>query len=186
MLSTYEDSTSLPEDGHIPLDPLAQPVALDIEVIRRLQFQPEPVRGAEETRQTERGIGSHRPRAVHDLVDPAGRDLQALGQSVLRKLQGLEELLEQNLAGMNRRQTLTGLPTLLSDNQRSQPPGHRRPPTRNTRATGRSLECSTARPGFRPAQQNIQARGSGCRGDARENEPPQGPSEIGRASCRER
>ena len=41
----------LPQNRHFPGEPAAQPLAFHIQVVRRLQVQPEPIRGAKEPRQ---------------------------------------------------------------------------------------------------------------------------------------
>src|SRR5579875_950712 len=81
---------------------IAQPVLLHLQVIAGLQVAPEPLRGAEEPRQPQRRVGADAPLAVHDLVDPPGRDLDLLRQLVLAHRELLEELLQQHLPWMHR------------------------------------------------------------------------------------
>src|SRR5580658_115832 len=70
----------------------AQPVFLDFQVIAGLQVQPEPLGGAEVPGQPQRGVRSDAPLAVDDLVDPAGRDIDRLGQLILAHAQRREEV----------------------------------------------------------------------------------------------
>jgi len=75
----------------------AKPVLLGLQVITGLQVQPEPLGSAEVPGQPQRRVRSDAALAVHDLIDPPGRDIDRLGQLVLAHTQRGEELLQQDL-----------------------------------------------------------------------------------------
>src|SRR2546429_7923004 len=85
-----------------PVERIAEPVFLGFQVIPGLQMDPEPLGGAEEAGQPQRRVRADAALAVHDLVDPPGRDPDLLGQLVLAHRKRLEELLQQDLAWMHR------------------------------------------------------------------------------------
>ena len=92
---------------------MPQPVAFDLKFETRLEVEPEPLRCAEEPRQTQGGVGGHRSLAVHDLIDPAGRHTEALRQTVLRQTKRLEKIFPQHLTRVHRPQPLPGHGLLL-------------------------------------------------------------------------
>jgi len=63
-----------------PLQRISEPVFLDLQVIPGLQVDPEPLRGAEEPGQPQRRVRADAALAVHDLVDPPGRDPDLLAR----------------------------------------------------------------------------------------------------------
>lgn len=73
----------------------------DIEVVSRLEIEPEHLGGPEEPRQTEGGVGRDRSFPMNDLVDSPWSDAHVLGQSILTQAHRDHELLEENFAGMN-------------------------------------------------------------------------------------
>ena len=94
-----------------------QLIALDFEVVMHLESQPELLARAKVTRQLQGRIYGDRPRPVNDLVDAPGWHVYALRLAVLAQFEGLQELLLENLAGVNgrgehrgRRATGGGLP----------------------------------------------------------------------------
>jgi hypothetical protein len=68
----------------------------------RLKIEPKLLGRAEVTGEAEGCVGSDGALSKDDLIDAAGRDGDVLGEAVLRKPHGLEELLKENLAGVNR------------------------------------------------------------------------------------
>jgi len=80
-------SIRTPKDFNLGLEAIAEAVFLCLEVEARLEIEPKPLRRTEEARQTECRIGRTAPLAVHDLVDPAWRYRNALGESVLANVQ---------------------------------------------------------------------------------------------------
>src|SRR5690606_19268998 len=87
---------------HLGLEALAKtvPLALQVEVV--LQIEPELFGSSEIPGQLEGRVGRERALPQHDLIDASGGDADVFGQVVLAQLQGLQELLHQSLAGMNR------------------------------------------------------------------------------------
>jgi len=81
----------------------AEVVLFGLEVVSRLQVEPEPVGGREVSGQSQRGVCGDPALAVDDLVDPSWGDPDGDGQPVLGDLQRDEELLEENLPGVDRR-----------------------------------------------------------------------------------
>src|SRR5215831_11085392 len=80
----------------------AEPVLLHLQVIAGLQVDPEPLGGTEEPGQPQRRVGADPPLAVHDLVDPPGRNPDLLRHLVLAHPQRLEELFQQDLTRVHR------------------------------------------------------------------------------------
>lgn len=66
-----------------------------------LEAQPKPARGPEVPGQPHSGVGGDAALAEDDLVDPARRDADLPRQPVLAQTERLEELFEQDLAGMD-------------------------------------------------------------------------------------
>src|ERR1700722_17773018 len=97
----------------------AESVLLGLQVIAGLQVQPEPLGSAEVPGQPQRGVRGDPALAVHDLVNPPGRDNDRLGQLILAHTQRLEELLEQNLPRVHRRHDRIVCHWLLLSSQRS-------------------------------------------------------------------
>ena len=74
-------------------------VLLDLEVVSRLQVEPEPVGRREVSGQPQRGVCGDPALAADDLVDPPWGDTDGDSQPLLGDLQRDEELLEENLPG---------------------------------------------------------------------------------------
>src|SRR6266571_160182 len=107
-----------------------------LQIVVRLQSQPEAFRGAEEGGEPQRRIGGERALAEHDLVDAARGHAGSAGERVLADPHGHEELLEQDLAGMDVAQPLCH--TRSSSDSRRCPRRPHRPRSSGSRcATGR-------------------------------------------------
>lgn len=65
------------------VEAVTQAISCHIQVIVRLQAEPELCRGSEEARQALRGVGTHAPLAEHDRVDAARRYVNSNRQAVL-------------------------------------------------------------------------------------------------------
>ena len=59
------------------------------------------LRSAKIARQPESCIGGYRPLTVDNLVDAAGVHTNIFGETILRDAQGVQELLKQNLPGVD-------------------------------------------------------------------------------------
>ena len=101
-----EGSACPAQYGHFLSQPTAQAIILDLQVVPGLKIQPKPGRRAEVAREPESRIGRDTSVSVHDLVDPARRNAQVPRHPVLRELERLQELLEQDLSRVNRGQLL--------------------------------------------------------------------------------
>jgi hypothetical protein len=89
---------------NLGLEAVAEAFLLHLQVVCGLEVDPEPIRGPEVARKPEGGVGRDGSKAVHDLIDPAWRYADVLRQAVLTQPHGLQELLEQDLAGVYRRE----------------------------------------------------------------------------------
>jgi hypothetical protein len=69
-------------------------------IMSGLQVHPELGRVLEVTGKQKRGLGSDAALPAHQFIHPVERDMQSAGEAGLSKPQRVEELLEQNLAGM--------------------------------------------------------------------------------------
>jgi hypothetical protein len=70
------------------------------QIIVHLQAEKEAFRQAEIAREPKVSVGSNISLAQHDLVDAARRDVNGTRQRVLAEAHRLEELFEQDFAGM--------------------------------------------------------------------------------------
>src|SRR5664280_331965 len=117
--------TGLGQDDDFLGETVAEAILLHFEVVARLEVEPEPLRRPEVAGETQGGVGRDRALPVHYLVDPSRRDARVLGHAVLRDLERFDELLEQDLAGMDRcelcRPSRAPVP---SGSQRSRRHGH--------------------------------------------------------------
>jgi hypothetical protein len=68
-----------------------------------LKIKPELRGDAKVTSETQRGVRRDAPVAMNNFVDAAGRDADILRQAILRNAHRLEELLQENLAGVDGR-----------------------------------------------------------------------------------
>jgi hypothetical protein len=79
----------------------SQPVLLDLKIVAGLEIHPKPLRGPEITGQTKRRIRGDGTLALDDLVDAPRGNTDVLCHAVLADPHGDEELLKQNLPGMD-------------------------------------------------------------------------------------
>src|SRR5690606_33306848 len=80
----------------------------DVALIVALQVDPELSRRAEVPREPQRRVCGDPPLAVHDLVDPPGRDADRHGELVLCDAEALDEVLHEDLARVNRLDPVSG------------------------------------------------------------------------------
>lgn len=66
-------------------------IALDFEIVARLQIQPKAIAGAKIPSEPQGGVGSDRARTMNDLVDAAGRDADIVREPILREAERLEK-----------------------------------------------------------------------------------------------
>lgn len=81
---------------------VAEPVALDFELVAALQVQPEPFAGAEVPGETQGRVGGDAALAVNDLVDPARGHADRDGDTVLCDPEWFDVVELQDLTGMDR------------------------------------------------------------------------------------
>src|SRR5258706_280809 len=105
-------------------DGFARFAAGHAQIVFRLQSQPGFGRDGEIDAEAERGIGGDGAGAVHDAVNPIGRDVEITCKAIDADTEGSHEFLEQNFAGVNRRELFGGSTSALSDSQRFR---HRKP-----------------------------------------------------------
>src|SRR6185437_11757696 len=72
-----------------------------LQIVTRLDIDPEFRLHAEEAAEPQRRVGADGAAAQHDLVDAARRHTDRLGEPVLRDLHRFEEILQENFAGVN-------------------------------------------------------------------------------------
>src|SRR5436190_6390288 len=95
-----------------------------------LHVHPELRRRLEELREPQRRIGGYPSLAPHELIEAHGRHPQRLGRRGLRHLERLQELLEKNLARVNRRSQAGRITRdALSGSPRNKRRAHHAPPT---------------------------------------------------------
>src|SRR5690606_13839173 len=82
--------------------------ASDVALIVALQVDPELGRRAEVPSEPQRRVCGDPPLSVHDLIDPPGRDADRFVALVLRDPEVLDEILEEDLARVNRLDTVSG------------------------------------------------------------------------------
>jgi hypothetical protein len=70
------------------------------QIVVHLQAEKEPFRQAEIAGEPQIGVGGDIPLAQHDLVDAARRDVNRARQGILAEAHRLEELFEQDFAGV--------------------------------------------------------------------------------------
>ena len=81
---------------------VAQSVLLEVQVMLRLEFQPELGRRVEVAGQAQRRIGRDAPSARDNLVDPARIDADIERQPMLTQPQRRQKLLLEDFTGMDR------------------------------------------------------------------------------------
>ena len=86
-------------------------------VVIGLQAEPETCGGAECTGKAQGGVGGNGALAGADLADPGSRNTDSLGQPVFADPHRFKELVQQDLAGMNIRQSVhSGLQSVIIAN----------------------------------------------------------------------
>jgi hypothetical protein len=75
---------------NLGLEPVAEAFFLHLQIVCGLEVGPEPIRGPEVARKPEGGVGRDGSKAVHDLVDPAGRYADVLRQALWLGKQAME------------------------------------------------------------------------------------------------
>src|SRR3954447_15079778 len=80
-------------------------MALQLQIIARLQVEPAPLGRAGKPRQPQRGVGRHGAGAVDDFIGASGWHTETVGQAILGQPQRQEKLLQEDLAGMHGGQT---------------------------------------------------------------------------------
>lgn len=83
-------------------------VLCDLEVVVRLKVEPEPGRRPEVSTQPHRRVGRDGPLAEDDLVDAPGWDTDVLRKAVLAQPVRMQEILEQDLPGVDRQKAFGG------------------------------------------------------------------------------
>jgi hypothetical protein len=79
---------------------ILEPIAFQLQLVGGLEIEPEALGRSKEPRQAQCRVRRDGPLIEHDLVDPARRNSQVLGQTVLGQLKGLQEILQQDLPRM--------------------------------------------------------------------------------------
>jgi len=95
---------------HIALDRRRDLILSLLQIVVSLKVHPEVRRRVEEPREPQSRIGGDPTLGVHDLDDPVRGHSQLARELVRRDPERLEEVLDQNLAGMNWRTDLLALP----------------------------------------------------------------------------
>jgi hypothetical protein len=90
----------------------------------RLHIDPELRRGPKGTGEQPSRLGRHAALASDELIDPLNRYAEMLRKSDLTHAQGLQEVLQQDLAGMGGNPVLGSIST-PGDSHQSQPHTHR-------------------------------------------------------------
>src|SRR5205807_6438459 len=92
----------------LTLDPPAKLSIGRLQIVTSLKVDPEIRRGAEITREAECRVGGDAAAAKHDVVDPRPWHLDGLRQRIDADLHRLKEIVAQDFAWMNERQSLAG------------------------------------------------------------------------------
>ena len=88
-------------------------IGCNIEVVVHLKAKPEAGGIPKEACEPKGGVSGDATPAMHDLVDPARRDVQFVAQLVLAEAERLHELFQQNLARMDWRYLLHRSPSVV-------------------------------------------------------------------------
>ena len=102
-----------------------------LQIVVRLQMEPEACGHLESPLETNGGVSGDRPLAQDQLVQPVPADAQLVGDDALLQAERSQELLEQHLARMNHRAEHRGIARearRLSGSPRSRRRRHRAPP----------------------------------------------------------
>src|SRR3954469_12311036 len=81
-----------------------EPVLLNLQIVMRLQVQPELRRHLKIPAETQRSVRSDSSLAFDDLVDPTRRNSDVFGKTILRDAHRFEKFLFQNLTRRDVRQ----------------------------------------------------------------------------------
>jgi hypothetical protein len=85
---------------------ISKAVFFHFQIISGLKVEPEPLACTEEPGKPQSRIRGDIPLAVNYFIDAPRRDMDALGHSVLADPHGTQELLQEDLARMDRRKLL--------------------------------------------------------------------------------
>lgn len=102
LLLLQSPVSSCLEADDLFLDGVANPVLLNCQVIVCLKIHPKLCRCAEVPRQAKGRIGGYSSGTVDNFVDPPSWDMDILGKSILTDFQGLQKLLKQYFARVDR------------------------------------------------------------------------------------
>jgi hypothetical protein len=94
---------TLDQGQDLAFDLTFHPFAGDFQVVAGLKVEPELGGSAESACQAQGSIGGNAALALHDRVDAVGRNAQSASQGILADPQRLEELFQQDLAGVDGR-----------------------------------------------------------------------------------
>jgi hypothetical protein len=101
------NSSRLPQNLNVTRELGSEAIGFDLEIVRTLKVDPEARGIAKEPSEPEGSVRSDRSLAVDDFVDPASGDAESLRQAVFSEGEGLEKILCQDLAGVDRSKFLT-------------------------------------------------------------------------------
>jgi len=90
--------------GNFTVKALAKGIFRDIKIVIHLQAQPELRGHLEIARQSQRRIGGDAASALDDFIDAPSWNAEGQRQLILTQLHGLQKLLQQDFAGVDRLQ----------------------------------------------------------------------------------
>ena len=76
-------------------------IAFHLEIVARLQIEPEAVTGSKVSSESKRGIRRYSASAMNNLIDTPGGHTDVLGKTVLRNPEWLQKVEGEDFAGMN-------------------------------------------------------------------------------------
>ena len=86
---------------------VSKAIFFNFQIVSGLKIQPKSLACTEEPGKPQSRIRGDVPFAMNHFIDAPGRDIDALGQPVLADSHGAQELLQENLARMDRRKLLS-------------------------------------------------------------------------------
>jgi hypothetical protein len=86
---------------------ISKTVFFHLQIVSGLKIEPEPLACTEEPGKPQSRIRGNIPLAMNHFIDAPRRDIDTLGQSVLADVHGAQELLQEDLARMDRRKLFT-------------------------------------------------------------------------------
>ena len=95
---------------YLLVEDVSQLVPFALEVVLDLEVHPEAIAEPEVAGEPKCRVGRDRPLAMDDLVDTAWGHTDVLGQAVLADTHRLEEVLHEDLTGMDWFELLTHVP----------------------------------------------------------------------------